>query len=60
MGSESRSGRHTLMTSTLVAAFFVQNIRPFNTRYMDSYMYALRTSRTERLLQAAHAVKPAL
>ena len=30
------------------------------TRYMDSYMYALSTSWLETLLQAAHAVKPAL
>ena len=29
------------------------------TRYIDSYMYALTTSSTETLLQAAHAV-PAL
>ena len=30
------------------------------TRYIDSYMYALKTSSTETLLQAAHAVQPAL
>ena len=30
------------------------------TRYMDSYMYALKTSSTDTLLQVACAVKPAL
>ena len=52
------------MASTLVAALFLQNIRPSCmlsiTRYMDSYMYALKTSCTETLLQVAGAVKAAL
>ena len=30
------------------------------TRYMESYVDALTSSKTETLLQAAHAVKPAL
>jgi hypothetical protein len=30
------------------------------TRYIDSYMYALKISSTETLLQAARAVQPAL
>ena len=48
------------MACTLVAAFFVQNINHSVTRYMDSYMYALKTSCTETLLQVAGAVKAAL
>ena len=65
-GMESgRSGRPTLMASTLVATFFLyasdcRHIKSLITRYMDSYVYALTSSRTETLLQAAHAVKPAL
>ena len=58
-----KSGRHTLMASTLVATFFFLTADTSEhsiTRYMDSYMYALRISRTETLLQVAHAVKSAL